>query len=69
MHLVSVVEQQVHVGEHTFQFQPGETIHTENSWKYTRQAFGALAANAGFAVQQYFTDERNWFGVFVLRVR
>ena len=69
MHLVSVVDQQVHVRDHTFSFQPGETIHTENSWKYTRQAFGELAANAGFAVQKFFTDERNWFGVFVLRVQ
>ena len=69
MHLVSVVEQQVHVGEHTFNFQPGETIHTENSWKYTQRAFGELTANAGFAVQKFFTDERSWFGVFVLRVQ
>jgi len=69
MHLVSVVEQQVRVGEHTFSFQPGETIHTENSWKYTQQAFGELAARAGFAVQKFFTDERNWFGVFILSVQ
>jgi dimethylhistidine N-methyltransferase len=69
MHLVSVVEQQVRVGEHTFSFQPGETIHTENSWKYTPRAFGELVAKAGFAVQKFFTDERNWFGVFILRVQ
>ena len=68
MHLVSVVEQQVQVGEHVISFQPGETIHTENSWKYTQQAFTQLAADAGLGVQNFFTDERGWFGVFVLGV-
>lgn len=67
MHLVSVVEQQVSIGEQIISFQPGETIHTENSWKYTREAFAQLAAKAGFAVQNFFTDERSWFGVFILR--
>ena len=69
MHLVSVVEQQVRVGDHTFSFHPGETIHTESSWKYTQHAFGELAANAGFAVQKFFTDDRSWFGVFILRAQ
>ena len=68
MHLVSVVEQQVRIGEHTVRFQPGETIHTESSWKYTRDRFQELAAKAGFGVQRFFTDERGWFGVFVLSV-
>ena len=69
MHLVSVVEQQVRIGEHTIRFQPGETIHTESSWKYTQDAFTRLASEAGFAVQNFFTDERGWFGVFVLGVK
>ncbi len=66
MHLVSVIEQQVRVNGHTIDFQPGETIHTENSWKYTREGFEQLALNAGFSVRRFFTDERGWFGVFVL---
>jgi dimethylhistidine N-methyltransferase len=66
MHLVSVVEQRVQLGQHTFNFQPGETIHTESSWKYTRDGFTQLAQAAGFGVRRFFTDERNWFGVFVL---
>ena len=68
MHLVSVIEQQVRIGEDTIGFQPGETIHTESSWKYTRDGFQQLAAKAGFGVQRFFTDERGWFGVFVLSV-
>ncbi len=66
MHLVSVVEQQVRIGDDVFDFQPGETIHTESSWKYTRDGFAKLTARAGFASHSVFTDEHGWFGVFVL---
>jgi len=66
MHLVSVVEQQVRIGDEAFDFQPGETIHTESSWKYTRDGFAKLTARAGFASHRFFTDEHGWFGVFVL---
>ncbi|MGD8477936.1 MAG: L-histidine N(alpha)-methyltransferase [Burkholderiales bacterium] len=69
MHLVSVIEQQVRIGEHTISFQPGETIHTESSWKYTKDAFTRLVGKAGFSVQRFLTDERAWFGVFILRVK
>ena len=69
MHLVSVVQQQVRIGEHTIDFQPGETIHTESSWKYTRDGFTELAGKAGLEVQRFFTDENAWFGVFVLGVK
>ena len=66
MHLVSVVEQQVRIGDEVIDFQPGETIHTESSWKYTRDGFAQLTAQAGFTSHRFFTDERGWFGVFVL---
>lgn len=69
MHLVSVLAQEVRIGDELFQFLPGETIHTENSWKYTPGQFAELAATAGFAVQRLFTDERGWFGVFLLRAQ
>jgi dimethylhistidine N-methyltransferase len=68
MHLVSVIEQQVRIGGQTVRFQPGETIHTENSWKYTRDGFAQLALNADLRVLRFFTDEHSWFGVFVLAV-
>ncbi len=45
----------------------GETIHTENSHKYTRESFEAIAARAGWAVEQCWTDKRDWFGVFLLK--
>jgi len=66
MHLVSLIEQRVRIGDESIDFQPGETIHTENSWKYTRDGFAQLTEKAGFASHRFFTDERGWFGVFVL---
>jgi dimethylhistidine N-methyltransferase len=66
MHLVSAVAQQVSIAGHSFRFEPGESIHTENSYKYAPEDFIALAAQAGFGAHRLFTDERRWFGVFVL---
>jgi len=48
MHLVSEREQTVQVDGRRFAFAAGESIHTENSYKYTPASFGALAREAGF---------------------
>jgi L-histidine N-alpha-methyltransferase len=45
-------------------FGVGERIHTENSYKYTIESFGALLQQAGFAAPSHWCDERGWFGVF-----
>jgi dimethylhistidine N-methyltransferase len=66
MHLVSLARQSVNVGEHRFAFDPGETIHTENSYKYTVAEFAALAAEAGFRAERVWRDKRAWFAVFGL---
>ncbi|MGH8677850.1 MAG: L-histidine N(alpha)-methyltransferase, partial [Burkholderiales bacterium] len=67
MHLVSVVAQQVRfAGGETVRFEPGESIHTENSYKYAPEEFVRLANDAGFGAHRLFTDKRGWFGVFVL---
>ncbi len=47
------------------QFAGGERIHTENSYKWTREGFSALLRDAGFARVQAWNDERNAFGVFL----
>jgi dimethylhistidine N-methyltransferase len=44
-------------------FAEGERIHTENSYKYTREAFLQLLERAGFAPARNWTDERGWFMV------
>ena len=66
MHLLSVREQRVHIGGRVFAFAAGESIHTENSYKYTPESFSALAREAGFGAQRMWTDPAHWFGVFFL---
>lgn len=43
----------------------GERIHTENSYKYTPQAFEALLRQAGFTRVQHWGDPQGWFAVFL----
>jgi len=66
MHLVSERDQIVRVGEARFAFAAGETIHTENSYKYTPGAFEALAAAAGWRVEALWTAPPPAFSVFLL---
>ncbi|SNS30711.1 dimethylhistidine N-methyltransferase [Noviherbaspirillum humi] len=44
-------------------FAAGERIHTENSYKYTRDRFLSLLHQAGFGAARTWTDERGWFMV------
>ena len=63
MHLVSTEKQTVAIGAHRFSFERGESIHTENSYKYSIDEFQALAARAGFRAAKVWTDARRWFSV------
>lgn len=63
MHLVSLREQTFRVGDEVFHLRAGETIHTENSYKYSLAGFAALAAEAGFDVKQVWTDPAEMFSV------
>ncbi|MBI1889342.1 MAG: L-histidine N(alpha)-methyltransferase [Burkholderiales bacterium] len=45
------------------QFAEGERIHTENSYKYTRESFVRLLERAGFGETKVWTDPRGWFMV------
>lgn len=67
MHLVAQRAQTVHVGGRRITFAAGESIHTENSYKYTRDGFARLAANAGFTPRREWRDARGWFAVVLLR--
>ena len=66
MHLVAREAQAVNIGDYRFSFYRGESIHTENSYKYSVPEFEALARNAGFKHARFWTDARRWFGVFGL---
>ena len=66
MHLVSRTAQSVRVLGKTFSFRTGESIHTENSYKYSLERFNALARGAGWLPQQSWTDDENLFSVHAL---
>lgn len=63
MHLTSLSAQEVMVAGETFSFAAGETIHTENSYKYAIPEFQALAAKAGWESQKVWTDGEDLFSV------
>jgi dimethylhistidine N-methyltransferase len=56
MHLVSGRRQKVNIAGHVIEFAANETIHTENSYKYTIESFGLLARSAGWAPVDSWTD-------------
>lgn len=63
MHLVSTRQQVVHVGATVLRFEEGETVHTENSHKFTIEGLQRLAADAGLQAGPVWTDPQQWFGV------
>jgi L-histidine Nalpha-methyltransferase len=66
MHLVSLRAQKVRIGGHRFAFERGESIHTENSCKYSVEDFRALAANAGFRWRRCWSDRGGLFALHAL---
>jgi dimethylhistidine N-methyltransferase len=66
MHLVSLRDQSVTIAGRRVEFRAGETIHTENSYKYTRAQIQALAHASGFSLQRQWTDDRGYFSVNLL---
>jgi dimethylhistidine N-methyltransferase len=67
MHLISARAQTVTIGDHRFDFAPGETIHTENSYKYAIPEFEEIAATAGFQALECWTDPDDLFSIHYLR--
>ena len=66
MHLVSQTDQDVRVGSTRVHFSEGETIHTENSYKYAITDFQKLARDAGWHPARVWTDPRSLFSVHAL---
>ena len=67
MHLVSREAQRVTVAGRPFDFAAGETIHTENSYKYTVGEFHDLAIRAGWSVEAWWRDPNALFSIHLLR--
>ena len=66
MHLVACRETTAIVGGVSFHFAAGETIHTENSYKYGIEQFRGLAASAGWQPGRVWTDANGLFSVHEL---
>ena len=69
MHLISKVKHSVNILNQIINFKKGESIHTENSYKYTLEGFSKLSKNSGFRISQILKDENNLFSIFVLKVK
>jgi dimethylhistidine N-methyltransferase len=67
MHLDCHADHVVWLSGHRVEFARGESIHTENSYKYTDESVRSLAEAAGFALTTSWHDERHYFGVYFLQ--
>ena len=68
MHLVSRTRQAVRVRSLSadIAFRVGETIHTENSYKFDLDQLAALAKDTGFSLARSWLDGRGWFSFNLL---
>lgn len=66
MHLESLMDQKVSVAGQVLDLAAGETIHTENSYKYSVEGFQNLAESAGFKACRTWCDDDNQFSVHLL---
>jgi uncharacterized SAM-dependent methyltransferase len=56
------------VANETIEFRAGETIHTENSYKYSVESLGALARGVGWQPAGVWTDARKYFSIQAFRL-
>ncbi len=67
MHLIATGDRTVHLGARSIVFREGETIHTENSYKYTPDSLAAIAERSGWALHRNWQDPDGLFGIFLFR--
>jgi L-histidine N-alpha-methyltransferase len=67
MHLESLQAQKVVIRDLDLEvrFELGETIHTENSYKFTDESVLALLTRAGFRLREQWSDQNKWFTVYL----
>ncbi|MEM9922414.1 MAG: L-histidine N(alpha)-methyltransferase [Cyanobacteria bacterium P01_D01_bin.50] len=69
LHLISKKSQFVTVSGEKFSFKEGESIHTENSHKYSTEDIRYLAQEAGFKLRKSWIDDNNLFSVNYLELQ
>jgi dimethylhistidine N-methyltransferase len=68
MHLKSMCEQVVCIDDYEFYFSENETIHTENSYKYTIEEFQTLGIEAGLRAEKVWVDGDQLFSIHLFSV-
>jgi uncharacterized SAM-dependent methyltransferase len=63
MHLVSTVDQEVRAAGQAFRFAAGESLHTENSYKFTLEGFADLAVQAEWRLDRTWASEAPEFAI------
>lgn len=66
MHLVSRMTQKLRINGHCFHIEEGESLHTENSYKYTPEEFLALASRSCFKPVRHWVDDEGLFAIYLL---
>ena len=69
MHLKSNKIHKVDIMGTEILFKKGETIHTENSYKYSVDEFSKLAESSGYEIEKILTDDKRFFGIFCLKIK
>lgn len=67
MHLVSCKDQTATIQDVEVSFREGESIHTENSYKYTSPEFSGLARSAGWRLERQWLARGKLFAIYLLR--
>ena len=63
MHLVSMKKQEIKIDKQIFTLEEGETLHTENSYKFSLDSIQKIAMSQGLDVGPVWTDPKRWFGL------
>ena len=69
MHIKSKSDQEVRIPgcNKIFHLSKGESIHTESSYKYSKDKINKLATRSGFSLENIFSDNNNWFNLVLLK--
>lgn len=69
MHLVSRMKQKLRINGYYFDIEKGESLHTENSYKYTPEEFLLLASESRFKSVRHWVDNDGLFAIYLLETR
>ncbi len=69
MHLISTIQQRVSIDREIFHFKEGESIHTENSYKYEPGQFKKITEQCGFKQEAVWLDHKKHFSIHYFTVQ